>query len=195
MNKTFRNILLACFVLAGMGLGSTPLGARAAGDGAGPVAAPAAPLFIECETYSTHPWGGIYHVGGGFSFGSIFTNLVSFVPAGSDMLRIENTGMAGGSGNEARLRNITARMLFDPPTKRMTLYFGEFGGNINVRVNGGILINKPNLDALNGLVINGVTITVVNGHGADRGRILATGPINSFSIGGQVLWIDNVCRY
>jgi hypothetical protein len=38
-----------------------------------------------------------------------------------------------------------------------------------------------------------VTVAVVNGLGNDKGRLELTGTIDSFAVGGQELWIDDVC--
>ena len=71
--------------------------------------------------------------------------------------------------------------------------YGEYGGNVNLRINGDCR-NIANFNVLNGTDVGGVRVVVadydVSGQGC--GRLYATGPIEEFIIGGQELWIDRV---
>ena len=64
------------------------------------------------------------------------------------------------------------------------------GGNVNLLVNGQ-LQNVGNLSALNGLTVAGVSIAV-NQLTDTLGVLSLNGDIESFAIGGQEFWIDNM---
>jgi hypothetical protein len=55
--------------------------------------------------------------------------------------------------------------------------------------------NVANLVSLNGLTVGGVTVTVTATAvgGNSYGIIVLDGVIKEFSIGGQELWLDDIC--
>jgi hypothetical protein len=73
----------------------------------------------------------------------------------------------------------------------LTLCFGEYGGNVNLTINGN-LRNVADLQELDGTSVGGVHVEVTD-LGASRGLLALTGPIQGVAIGGQELWIDHVC--
>jgi len=108
------------------------------------------------------------------------------------VLTVTNGGLAGHSGKDVNLNNITVSFKFPVNPSAVILYYGEYGGNINVEING-ILENVQDFLDINGKVIGGVTVTltIVSGPG---GVLNLQGTITSFSIGGKELWIDHICR-
>ena len=106
--------------------------------------------------------------------------------------RVINNGYAGGLGNEINLNNINLDFNF-PGTvvSGLSLLFGEYGGNLNLKVNG-VFQNFENFASMNGTTIGGVEVSVVNGLGNDKGSLTLTGAISQFAIGGQELFIDNL---
>lgn len=98
---------------------------------------------------------------------------------------------AGGSGNEIRLDQSTVDFDFGTKYGRFDLLFGETGGNINLRVNG-VLANVEDMTELHSTTLGGASI-VVQPLSGFTGQLIVTGPIETFSIGGQELWIDHVC--
>ena len=80
-------------------------------------------------------------------------------------------------------------LAFDPTG--ISLLFGEYGGNVNLSVNG-VLENEFDFDLMPG-TIGGVYVDVMD-LGGGLGAITLTGDITQFSIGGQELWIDDVLR-
>lgn len=80
---------------------------------------------------------------------------------------------------------------FPLPLNSLSLNFGEFGGNLNLNLNGEFR-NFGNFSELNGQTIGGVAITVANGLGNDAGTLQLAGTIKSLAIGGQELWLDNI---
>ncbi len=72
----------------------------------------------------------------------------------------------------------------------LTVVFNDMGGNENLEVNGQ-LQNVANLSSLNGQTIAGVLIAV-NQLTDNLGVLSLSGDIDSFAIGGQEFWIDNM---
>lgn len=114
----------------------------------------------------------------------------------------EAGGMAGGSGTEIRLNNLTLGMRAAGVAQLRSLQvaFGEFGGNLNLTVDGTSAVFDDFAD-VHGAVLGGVTVTVLSGGtGQDRGVLRLDGPmpdqgggLGHVAIGGQELWIDDVC--
>ena len=136
-----------------------------------------------------------YDVGDTFTSGGVQITGEEFflLPSGSTVTgfaTVQATGDAGGSGKEIRLDNINLSFDFGvAPFQGVSLQYGEYGGNVNLEING-VLQNVENFSLLDGLNMGGVIVTVVDA--GTQGAIFATGPVNSFSIGGQELAIDNV---
>jgi len=105
---------------------------------------------------------------------------------------IENDGLAGGSGQEIWVNNVNLDFDFGSPCSGISLLFGEYGGNLNIEINGDFRNFEDFVD-INGATIGGVNVVVVNGFGNDKGSLKLSGTINSLVIGGQELCIDDVC--
>jgi len=110
--------------------------------------------------------------------------------------KVEDGGLAGHNGLELSLDNILLEFVPTSHTPMgLSLLFGEYGGNVNLSING-TLKKAANFSDLDGQVIGGVHVMVPwGGHGNDNGELILGGaPIYSFSIGGQELWIDHLCE-
>ena len=116
----------------------------------------------------------------GTTFSGGFTQVQANVPT-----------LAGGSVNELAVNNVLLDFNFGGAIPGLDLLFGEYGGNLNLDINGDFR-NFQNFADIAGLNIGGVNVSVVNGLGNDLGSLSLSGAINSFAIGGQELWIDNV---
>ena len=104
---------------------------------------------------------------------------------------VGNGQVSGGSGNELNINNVNLDFDLSAPATYLTLQFGEYGGNLNIEINGEFR-NIANFDDINGDNIGGVDVSVVNGLGQDKGILTLTGSIQQFAVGGQELHIDNV---
>lgn len=139
------------------------------------------PATLDPDSFMT---GGIPVTVNDFVFSGGGTTSLGFT-------EVENGGLAGGSGNELEVNNVNLDFNFGGPVQTVGITFGEFGGNINFEVNGDFH-NVANFQALPG-TIGGATYSVSPTSVA--GSVMTVqGAINSLSIGGQELWIDNV-RY
>ena len=140
-----------------------------------------------------------YNVGNSFvDSGATITGETFFwgdgTPFNGGFTRVENGGAAGGTGNELQVNNINLAFDFGGPVPGLELPFGEFGGNLNIQVNGDFR-NFGNFDDIDGLTIGGVLVSVTApSQTSPRGRLKLSGTVQSFAIGGQELWIDDVCQ-
>jgi hypothetical protein len=152
-----------------------------------------------CLKFSNLPAGATYKVGDSITTSGTSISVEKFQWSGGDWTedgsaRIDTRGYAKGSGQDLNARNVNLRFRFDYPLKRITLKFGELGGNNNIRVNEEFK-NAANLAELNGSTLGGVTATITGGQQGNNwyGTLQLNGKIDGFSIGGQELWLDDVC--
>ncbi len=112
--------------------------------------------------------------------------------AAEGFARVENIGVSGGTNNELAIHNLNLNFDFGTTLGGLTLQYGEFGGNINVEINGD-LINVDNFADIPKTVGGTIVSTLDEGiPGKSSGAMFIVGKINSFKIGGQELWIDNI---
>lgn len=120
-------------------------------------------------------------------------------------LDLRPSGLAGGSGKEAGTNNVNLGVVLPRECEAVSFRFGEYGGNLNLGINGDFR-NFENYADVHMTMIGGVLVSVTNGHGNDRGVIELRGAIGqsqfmidnrpvraSIIIGGQELWIDDLC--
>lgn len=99
-----------------------------------------------------------------------------------------------GEDLELQLTDISAEFDFGGSVPSVRFAFGEYGGNINLQVNGDFRIFE-NFADVNGLTIGGCSVTVTGGSGNDTGTVLIEGKIGQFLVGGRELFIDDVCPF
>ena len=110
--------------------------------------------------------------------------------------KVDDTALACRSGLEMWVNNINLEFDYGVALNLVEIYYGEYGGNLNLNVNGDFR-NFNNFIDIDGLVIGGATVSVVDvgSPGNCCGKLTLRGPINSFFVGGQELWIDDVTGY
>jgi|GEM_PF-1065969 len=161
-----------------------------------------------CVEFQDLTLGSVYNVGDTFTVhsadGSFGFDVVAsdfFFSSGTafsgGFAEVENGGQAGYFGQEMEVSNINLE--FTPtgaPPMGVSVLFGEYGGNINLSVNG-VAANVANFIDLDGLTLGGAMLSVpTGGLGNDTAELRMTGvPITQFIIGGQELWIDHICEY
>jgi hypothetical protein len=135
-----------------------------------------------------------------FSANGIVVRLQEFENPGSDksfnVAYIDSRHVPGGSGQSLRTNNINVSfdfsdLPFDPTS--VQLKYLDMGGTDNLAVNGGDLRVGRLQSAPT--TIDDVSVVVASEPAADgeSGAISLAGPIQSLTIGGQELWIDQVC--
>ncbi len=152
----------------------------------------------ECEpAFEDLPLDSAYFNGDAFVTGGVPVNVVPFIfPDGTSYpdgyVLVEDWNQACGTGQELFTNN--ANVAFDfasvSPVDELAFEFGEYGGTINVEINGDFR-NVGNYRNLDGMIIGGVTFNVVaGGWGNDCGRVECDGVVNSLTLGGQEHFID-----
>lgn len=105
---------------------------------------------------------------------------------------VGDAGFACGEDHELWTNNCRAKFDFEAgpgAVRNLSVQFGEYGGHINVAINGDLAV-VPNFIDLPS-TLGGVAITIVSGGtGGDCGEMLLSGVVKEFEIGGQELWID-----
>ena len=144
------------------------------------------------EAFEDLPLNAEYHLGDSFVTDLVPVQTYQFyysdgstTPDGH--IQVTDWNAACGEGQELWTNNINAVFLFDSvsPIENFRYQFGEFGGNINIAING-VFRNVDNYIDLDGEVFGGVTFNVVSGGlGNDCGIVECDGIINKFLIGGQ----------
>ncbi len=106
--------------------------------------------------------------------------------------QVQDNGHACRSGHELAVNNVNVAFDYGVPLLGLIIYYGEYGGNVNLEINGHChnVLNFADLPPM----IGGVAVTVMDNGvpGQSCGRIVLDGPITSVSIGGQELWIDDI---
>ena len=154
-------------------------------------------LGPNCIDFESLTVGTEYNVGDSFADSGANMSVEQFQWSNSNwtstgFARVSNLGRAGGSGKDLGANNVNVDVDFPTTTNVVHLKFGEYGGNLNIEVNGDFQ-NFANFVDIDNATIGGALATVTNGLGNDTGTLLLTGEVNSFAIGGQELWIDDIC--
>ena len=157
---------------------------------------------LDCIDFEDMPAAGVYGVGATFTAdntglqaqftGEPFTWSGGGITA-AGQTSVDHSNHAGHLGQDMMVNNILVDIDFGATVDGVVMNFGEFGGNLNLEINGDFR-NFNNFQDVNGLNIGGVNVNVVGGgFGNDVGRLAMSGPISSLKVGGQELWIDHVC--
>jgi hypothetical protein len=82
---------------------------------------------------------------------------------------------------------------------RVGFDYGQYGGNLNLAVNGDAVTDVGRFDAappdgVDGATVGGASVSVTSTAttGGRTGHVEITGDVRSFSVGGQELWLDDV---
>lgn len=124
-----------------------------------------------------------------------FLSSIGFV---SNIATIVVSNFAAGSPvQEMNLNNINLRVRPTPPVTTAKFAYADFGGTVNLGVNG-VLVPAADMSAMPS-PIGGITVAVTrtNMFGFHFGTVTLTGsaanPITDFAAGGQEFLIDSVC--
>lgn len=155
--------------------------------------AQAAPDAVRCSAFEDLVLGTTYTPVTSFT-----SNGSKFNVTGPGFAQVENGGKAAGAGNEIEVNNVSLALDFAasgfPSADALAFRFGEYGGSLSLRVNG-TLVNFNNFADIDGSVIGGVAVSVINGFGNDAGSVTLLGAINDWMVFGQELWIDDLCLF
>ena len=154
--------------------------------------------FEGCVDFEDLALGATFVVGDVFSSGGVDIQVTEFTydtgtTTSTGDTEVAGGGDAGGLGQDLLVNNVLVRFGFpSTPLDGLSFRFGEYGGNLNIRVNSDF-VNFENFSEIDGAVIGGVTVSVVGGTGGDTGVATLIGSISDFAVGGQELFIDDLC--
>jgi len=159
------------------------------------------PPTLECVDFEDPAPGSMYVVGDTFPDSGADVNARQFewsngtwTSSGNMLVDSASWCDSGGSGQNLTLNNINAEIIFPVSIDNgLTINIGEYGGNVNLMING-IHENKPTFGDMPPSV-GGVTVTCTGAActGGGTGVLRLEGVINSIYIGGQEFCIDDVC--
>jgi hypothetical protein len=160
------------------------------------------PVQPGCVRFELLPFGAFFPVGANFAEGPVRIRVQDFqwsngIWTNLGFSEVENGGLAGGAGQEMEVNNVNLAFDFGGQLSKLTVNVGEYGGNLNLEVNGA-LWNFDNFSALPGPSLGGVNvqatmIPIPLPARGETGSLELSGSIDAFVIGGQELWIDDVC--
>ncbi len=149
----------------------------------------------DCVDFEDPTLGTVYNVGDTFTDSGVNIEVEEYYWYGggsttTGTATIFNTGDAGGSGQDINCNNVNLAFDFSYPLDGLSLLYGYYGGDLNIDING---VLEKFLDfASIPSPIGGVNV-VNTDFGGGKGMLTLSGTINSFAIGGQELWLDDVC--
>ena len=164
------------------------------------VGAQAAPLAVAgpvCADFEDLTVGDKYHPGDSFVSGPHSFEVHGLVnPADGTVLtggfvEVEDDQDAGGSGKDLELNNTNLEVVLADPVAGITLKAGEYGGFVNLMVNGDLRTGNDLTD-FHGLFIGGALVEVAT-PGPNLYKVRVSDGVSSFSIGGQEFFVDDVC--
>ena len=149
----------------------------------------------DCVDFEDPTLGTVFNVGDTFMDSGVNIEVGEFFwySGGSTTTgtaTIQNTGQAGGSGQDINCNNVNLDFDFSYPLDGLSLLYGYYGGDLNINING---VLEKSLDPAS-IPSPISSVNVVNtDFGGGKGMLTLSGTINSFAIGGQEFWIDDVC--
>jgi len=150
----------------------------------------------DCVDFEDLTPGTVYNVPNSFADSGVTVTAAPFQWSGggwtsAGFTRVDTLNLAGGLGNDMNLNNITLQFDFGRSVEDLRFLFGEYGGNVNLTINGDFK-NETDFSVLHGQIVGGTLVEVLSS-ATGFGVVRITGTVISFSVGGQELWIDDVC--
>jgi hypothetical protein len=152
---------------------------------------------LQCVAFEETPVNTRFAVGDSFVEAGVTIEVRTFFLANGDPIEdgfalIEGDGQAGGSRQDVQVNNVNLAFAFGVRLAGLSLQFGEFGGSLNLDVNGD-LRNFNNFTDIDGDTIGGADVDVNFDPDNQHGVLTLRGVIETFAVGGQELWLDDVC--
>lgn len=146
-----------------------------------------------CLNFENREIGQRLEVGTVFTDNRVSLEVESLVGSGSSSgsVQIVSGNRAGGKGSELAFEDAVVDFMLPYPVNSVTLKFRGGDGNKALQING----NRQAVGSLSELdqqTIEGVKISV-SGGSSTVGVFRLTGRITDFRIGGEELYVDDVC--
>lgn len=154
----------------------------------------------DCIQFDDVATGTRYNVGDSFSSSGTQVTVKDFQwgnggGTSDGFAEVDSQGRSGGSKQDMHTNNANLSFDVGEGCEGLSLVFGDYGGNENIEINGDFHVFNE-FSEIDGIQIGGVDVTVsitTSDVSKDLGTLTLSGTINSFAIGGQELWIDDVC--
>lgn len=172
--------------------------------GALTLVASTAAAAVVCWDFESLAAGTTYVVGNNLNFPSATIEMKPFLSGGNwlnnGMARVWASNNAQGSGSqEIWFTNINASVTPASSAYSVTFLYADIGGPVNVGCNGVQLLERPDMSDFNGLWVGGCEVTVNSTAilGGEFGEVIiepgAGLMITKFGVGGEELFVDDVC--
>jgi len=152
------------------------------------------PYIYDCLDFEALTTGQTFTGGNVISGGGVSLSVATAGWVNPRHARVDNRRYARGTGLDLNLNNVSLDIAFTRAPDAVAFQFGDLGGQLQLNVNGNAQ-TLNDLHSLNGQTIAGVEIAVTAfQQGANwYGFIVFAGPLSQLTVGGQELWIDNMC--
>lgn len=144
--------------------------------------------------------GSVYSFGDAIYPNGVLTKFYQIVDcngwSGCNWAQVVQGGAPCNVDQRLSLNNIAVSFEFaahSGPEDNLLMNFGQFGGFMNISINGSPLFCFTQMGQLDGQTIGGVTMQVANGIGNGCGTIAFIGTVDSLLLAGQEYWIDGLC--
>jgi hypothetical protein len=152
----------------------------------------------QCYSAESVPDGMSYHVRNGIVAPDHAIRFVSFTtPDGQSLegtAKVTSRNVNGTIVKGVELTRIAVRHDATASPATVVIQFADFGGGVNLRING-VAVVAAHFGQLNGRQIGGATVLVQEtAPGPARvGTLRLTGPLASFTVGGQSVLLQQAC--
>lgn len=154
-----------------------------------------------CITFEDVPTGISIQQGRLIVTGGYVVEVKRFVTEDGGTLAGQGLGIGDSPVNKLRgghkgfMGNVQAAPQLVSPADTITFRYQNRGGQIDLRVNGNMKVTSDGLPALDGQTVGGAEVRVQSSpsNAYTGGIVTVVGKINDFAVGGQELFVDDVC--
>ncbi|MFM7261590.1 MAG: hypothetical protein ACKO3W_13405 [bacterium] len=146
------------------------------------------------------PLGATYQCGDTIYPNGVLTKFYPIIDcngwSGCNFAQVVQGGAPCNVDQRLGLNNIAVSFEFaaySGPEDNLLMTFGQFGGFMNISINGSPRICFTQMGQLDGQTLGGVTMQVTNGFGNGCGAVAFFGTVDSLVLAGQEFWIDGIC--
>jgi hypothetical protein len=155
------------------------------------------------SAFEDPPFGASFNVGMTFPDGNANYEVLPFFfgpgctnPFMNGFAQVVASGLACGSAQELMVNNVNLGIDFGFPMDWVAISYGEYGGNLNLEINGQC-VEFSDFANINGSIIGGAVVWNVDlgVSGNSCGKLYAAAApnvIGTFILGGQELYIDEI---
>ena len=157
---------------------------------------PPTPVSPSCIDFEDQAVGDQFNVGDSFIASGITIDVVA-VGVYDDRAEITGGPYTTASGNDLRPLNVGVKFNLPASSFDVAMNFADLGGRSQFLINGAA-VSTPSVNRViefDGATIGGVLVTVAAIRQGNNwyGDVSLSGSINTLTVVGQELWLDDVC--